>query len=199
MQQTLVHDHCALSRLPAAVAALTGIWQKLHGSRWRFRDMSEVLGTADTAGTLSWGSCRSCRINVSGPSSWPGHDSSMSLLEDDALLLPSYCCWRGVSCCHEPRLQPDSSNGSNRTTPLRESSIASSSRFACRRYAVTSLSLWGLNLAGPFHSILPELQALHDHGLHVLDMSKNSLTGTLPTELGDLRHLTVLLLGSNSE
>jgi hypothetical protein len=242
------------------VSALTGIFTKLNGPAWTFRDLSEVIGAADMYGSLRWGSCAACRVPLrEGPGSGSGgsgsapppllsashgpfddlqqqqqHDSSSSSSNsvstlNNTLQLPSYCCWRGVSCCHETMLRGSGGGGGGGgggaasaygggaaglllgAAPDGSSCVANGSSAGgsegaspragklCRRYAVTSLQLWGLNLSGPFQAILPELMLLHDNGLTHLDLSKNGLTGSLPDAIGELSSLTGLLLGSNSE
>jgi hypothetical protein len=173
--------------LSFAVDALMGIYRKLHGEKWAFNQLTEVIGHAET-GTLRWGSCSTCTVPVTNVAA--GRHGTISVHADT---LPSYCCWRGVSCCTEPHTSPNSPAFiSNPAAVLPKAGL-------CERYSVTALQLWGLGLNGPFHSIMGELQVLHSHGLRHLDMSKNALTGTLPADLGSLSNLTHLLLGSNSE
>lgn len=142
------------------------IHSKLGGPRWTFYKLTEVIGSAD-AGTLRWGSCDTCAMSLANVS--PGH-GTISLLHKGAM--PSYCCWRGVSCCNELQYRPqdfgggggDSSSGGGgggglgggqqMLDPARHAAIAP----GCEPFSVTSLQLWGLNLTGPFHSIMPELQ-----------------------------------------
>jgi len=165
-----------------------GIYHKLHGSNWSFHHLTEVIGRADT-GTLRWGSCSTCTVPITSVSA--GRHGTISLR---GVSLPSYCCWRGVSCCDEPHMSPSSSSFINSVVLA-----APDSTVTCQGHMVTALQLWGLGLSGPFHSIMPELMVLHSHGLRHLDLSKNALTGTLPEDIGSLTNLTHLLLGSNSE
>lgn len=168
-----------------------GIYHKLRGSHWNFNQLKEVTGRAET-GALRWGSCSECTVPITSVSS--GRHGTISLR---AASLPSYCCWRGVSCCNEPRMSPSSSSSFISTSSFIPAPVPPQS--TCEQYSVTALQLWGLGLTGPFHKIMPELQVLHSHGLRHLDLSKNTLTGTLPDDIGSLANLTHLLLGSNSK
>lgn len=133
--------------LPSAVHALMGIYNKLNGKNWTFHHLTEVIGHAET-GTLRWGSCSTCTVPHTTISS--GRHGTISL---QALTLPAYCCWRGVSCCSEPLGSP-----SNTGFSVSNTLHAEHSRGSCKRHSVTALQLWGLQLSGAFHSIMPELQ-----------------------------------------
>jgi hypothetical protein len=130
-----------------AVHALMGIYNKLNGKNWTFHHLTEVIGHAET-GTLRWGSCSTCTVPHTTISS--GRHGTISL---QALTLPAYCCWRGVSCCSEPLGSP-----SNTGFSVSNTLHAEPSRDSCKRHSVTALQLWGLQLSGAFHSIMPELQ-----------------------------------------
>lgn len=162
-----------------------GIYSKLNGDHWTFNHLSEVIGAE--AGTLRWGTCSTCMVPRTTVSS--GRHGTISL---QTLTLPAYCCWRGVSCCSEPHSSPSN-------TGFVSNALHAEPKGWCERYSVTALQLWGLQLQGPFHKIMPELQVLHSHGLRHLDLSKNNLAGRLPDNIGSLSGLTHLLLGSNSE
>lgn len=159
-----------------------GIYNKLNGPRWKLNLLTDVIGHAET-GTLHWGSCNKCLVHNGYRA--PGH-GTISLARSE---LPSYCCWRGVSCCTEQRS----------STAGLISTSSSTAEPTCSRITVHELQLWGLGLSGPFARVLPELQILHSYGLRHLDLSKNGLTGPLPQDIGSLVNLTHLLLGSNSE
>ena len=173
-----------------AVDALMSIYNKLQGPKWNFMQLNEFTGRTET-GAARWGGCSSCRVPFTHGSISTGSHG----LHAASIPVPPYCCWHGVSCCNETYLSPKSSGNLFGTSFLQ----AAPSNRSCELYSVTALQLWGLGLTGPFHSILPELQLLHSHGLRHLDLSKNNLTGILPRELGSLANLTHLLLGSNSK
>lgn len=169
-----------------------GIYNKLQGNQWTFQHLTDVIGHAE-AGTLRWGSCSTCTVPFTAVAS--GRHRTISLHADT---LPSYCCWRGVSCCSEPHTSPSNPSFISSHSALVQQQTAAP-QHGCERYSVTALQLWGLGLNGTFQSIMPELEVLHSHGLRHLDLSKNKLTGTLHEDLGNLSNLTHLLLGSNSK
>lgn len=166
-----------------------GIYNKLRGNRWAFNQPKDMLSPSE-AGSVHWGSCNTCAVPVTNIAA--RKHGTISVHAD---ILPSYCCWRGVSCCTEPAKSPSATSFISATT----AAAVPKRVHGCERYSVIALQLWDLNLTGAFHSIMPELQVLHSHGLRHLDLSKNKLTGTLPHDLGSLTNLTHLLLGSNSK
>lgn len=96
--------------------------------------------------------------------------------------MPSYCCWQGVLCCHE------------------HSAFTATRQQACAYNSVYGLQLRAGNLRGKLDStVMGHLQTLHQHGLTVLDLSRNQLTGDFPASMGQLTNLHALLLGANSE
>lgn len=96
-------------------------------------------------------------------------------------VMPSYCCWEGVHCCHEHSIYVDALK-----TP-------------CRQYSVFILALRAGNLTRSLGPVMPQLATLHQHGMVGLDLSRNFITGPLPPSFNELSNLQLLLLGANSE
>lgn len=101
--------------------------------------------------------------------------------DDIGPVVPSYCCWEGIRCCHE------------------HSAYMDALRTTCKRYSVSLLELRAGNLSQTMQPIMGDLKTLHEHGLVGIDLSRNFLTGTLPAGLNNLTNLQLLLLGANSE
>lgn len=98
-------------------------------------------------------------------------------------LVPSYCCWEGVLCCHEHSIYATTADSG-----------------ACAHYSVFMLQLRAGNLTQTMTpAVMGHLQTLHSYGLIGLDLSRNYITGTLPESLNELDNLQLLLLGANSE
>jgi hypothetical protein len=98
------------------------------------------------------------------------------------LVVPSYCCWEGVLCCHEHSIF-----------------TADATKLSCAHYSVFMLQLRAGNLTGTLDGALDHIQMLHKHGLVALDMSRNQITGDLPEQLNQLTNLQLLLFGANSK
>jgi hypothetical protein len=102
--------------------------------------------------------------------------------------LPSYCCWRGVVCCSSPNM-----------TVLHG---------PCQPFSVIGLlfKLWPGELRGSLDAVLDPLPRLGGDsvlgvldrwGLQRLEISSNSLTGTLPPSITKLHSIFSLMLGDN--
>lgn len=61
------------------------------------------------------------------------------------------------------------------------------------------LQLRAGNISGKLENVMDHMQTLHRHGLLVLDVSRNQITGALPADVAQLSNLQALLLGANSE
>lgn len=96
-----------------------------------------------------------------------------------AKILPSYCCWEGVSCCQGPHNSSDSPG--------------------CDLYSVTALQPQSGNLTGNFEKLVPHISVLHEYGLQYLDMGRNFITGSIPPTIANLSNLKALMLASNSK
>lgn len=122
-------------------------------------------------------------------------------------LMPSYCCWEGVHCCSEIRATATllgfaSLNGDmvppNRGGLAGSAAARDSKLISCSPFSVVAMEVRSASVTGPFAAVGAELTLLQRRGLRHLDMSRNFLTGPLPTEFTSWSNLTVVLLGSNS-
>eukprot|EP00878_Enallax_costatus_P008958 GHUV01009368.1.p1 GENE.GHUV01009368.1~~GHUV01009368.1.p1 ORF type:complete len:379 (+),score=81.93 GHUV01009368.1:269-1405(+) len=129
----------------------------------------------DTNGPLGWNFTEKNQ-HIAPKGNWS--DSSCVRCSIGDKILPSYCCWLGVSCCQQPHTFSDNT--------------------ACDPYSVTALQPQSGNITGPFHRLVPHLAVLHQYGLRYLDMGRNFLTGSIPPSIANLPNLKMLLLASNN-
>lgn len=138
----------------------------------------QSLGSHSVGGDSVWrdvsksSMCQSCTMSANGTA------------------LPSYCCWPGVYCCRED------------ITDFLESRGDTDAH--CRRggsYTVLMLAMRQFNLSGSLADpwVLSSLEVLDRHTLHQLDLSSNSIQGSLTARFAGLGNLTHVNLNLNSE